>query len=109
MFFPSELSTENQSFQQWAIHLKLGHLETHTRSQTPHFMSHPMDMTWILQHQVYFLAKWHIHVISMSYLFSKKIYLDIPGISRIKKIAFGIYLVYLFMSYAMPIRVLSMS
>ena len=26
------------------------HLETHTRSQTPHFM----DMTWILQHQVYF-------------------------------------------------------
>ena len=42
------------------------HLETHTRSQTPHFMSYPMDMTWILQHQVYFLAKCHIHVISMS-------------------------------------------
>ena len=44
------------------------HLETHTRSQTPHFMSYPMDMTWIL----YFLAKCHIHVISMSYLFFKK-------------------------------------
>ena len=38
------------------------HLETHTRSQTPHFMSYPMDMTWKLQHQVYFLAKCHIHV-----------------------------------------------
>ena len=48
------------------------HLETHTRSQTPHFMSYPMDMIWILQHQVYFLAKCHIHVISMSYLFFKK-------------------------------------
>ena len=48
------------------------HLETHTRSQTPHFMSYPMDMTWILQHQVYFLAKCHIHVISMLYLFFKK-------------------------------------
>ena len=48
------------------------HLETHTRSQTPQFMSYPMDMTWILQYQVYFLAKCHIHVISMSYLFFKK-------------------------------------
>ena len=33
---------------------------------------YPMDMTWILQHQVYFLAKCHVHVISMSYLFFKK-------------------------------------
>ena len=58
------------------------HLETHTRSvaQTPHFIinfyvvshGYVMDMTWILQHQVYFLAKCHIHVISMSYLFFKK-------------------------------------
>ena len=52
--------------------VQVAHLETHTRSQTPHFMSYPMDMTWILQHQVYFLAKCHIHVISMSYLFFKK-------------------------------------
>ena len=38
----------------------------------PPFYVYPMDMTWILQHQVYFLAKCHIHVISMSYLFFKK-------------------------------------
>ena len=44
------------------------HLETHTRSQTPHFMSYPMDMTT----SGIFLAKCHIHVISMSYLFFKK-------------------------------------
>ena len=36
------------------------HLETHTRSQTPHFIPYPMDMTWILQHQVYFLANYAI-------------------------------------------------
>ena len=44
---------------------------------------YPMDMTWILQHRVYFLAKCHIHVISnpCHIFFSKKIYLDIPGIS----------------------------
>ena len=53
----------------------LFHLEPHTRSQNPHFMSYPMDMTWILQHQVYFLAKCH-HI-----CFSKSLYLDIPGIS----------------------------
>ena len=40
--------------------------------QNPHCMSYPMDMTWILQQQVYFLAKRHIHVISMSYLLFKK-------------------------------------
>ena len=39
------------------------HLETHTR-QTPHFVSYPMDMTWILQHQVYLLSKCHIHIIT---------------------------------------------
>ena len=38
----------------------------------PPFMSYPMDMTWILQHQVYLLAKCHVRVISMSYLFLKK-------------------------------------
>ena len=61
---------------QIVIHPGLGrtgaqkHLETHTRSQNPHFMSYPMDMTWILQHQVYF---WQ-NAISMSYrrLFFKK-------------------------------------
>ena len=37
---------------------------------TKHFMSYPMDMTWILQHQLYCLAK--CHVISMTYLFFKK-------------------------------------
>ena len=44
------------------------HLETHTCSQTPHFMSYSMDMdmTRILQYQVYLLAKCHIHVITMS-------------------------------------------
>ena len=53
------------------------------------------------------------NIISMSYpfhiLFSKKIYLDVPGISYIKKNAFGIYQVYLFISYAIPIHVLSIS
>ena len=63
-------------------------------------------MTWILQHQVYLLAKCHIHVndfISMSYPFFKK---DIFGctwdILDLKK-AFGLYRLYLFMSYAIPI------
>ena len=62
------------------------HLETHTRSQTPHFMSYPMDMTWILQHRVYFLAQCHIHVISMSYLFFKKdifLAVDIPKFKKL--------------------------
>ena len=31
----------------------------------------PMDMTWILKHQICLLAKCHIHVISMSYLYFK--------------------------------------
>ena len=47
---------------------RLCHLETHNRSQTPHLMSYLMDMTWILQHQVYLLAlayPCHIHVISV--------------------------------------------
>ena len=47
-------------------------------AQTPHLMSYPMDMTWILQHQVYLLAKCHINVISMPYLFFKKDILGYP-------------------------------
>ena len=71
-------------------------LETHTRSQTPHFMSYPMDMTWILQHQVYFLA----NVISMSYpchiCFFKKRYIWIYLVySKLKKL-FLVYTWYIF-------------
>ena len=70
---------------QWAQADSVTHLETHTRSQTPHFMSYPMDMTGydmdITTSGIFF---WQ-NVISMSYpchiWFSKKIYLDIPGIS----------------------------
>ena len=73
------------------------HLETHTRSQTPHFMSYPMDMTWILRHQVYFLAKCHIHV--KRYIW---IYLVYP---KLKKL----HLVYTWYIFSWHMPCLSMS
>ena len=71
------------------------------------YESYDMDMTWILQHQVSF-GKCLIHVISMSYSIFKK---NIFGYTWyiLKKNAFGICQVYLFMSYAIPVHVLSMS
>ena len=61
-----------------------------------------MDMTWILQHQVYFLAKCHIHVISD---FQKRciwIYLVYP---KLKKL----HLVYTWYIFSCHMPCLSMS
>ena len=94
-----------------------GHLETHTRNPftplpPPHFMSYPLDMTWILPPQVYFSATCHIHVISMSYLFQKRyiwIYLVYPKLKiciwRIPGISFHV----ICHAYPCPIHVISLS
>ena len=69
----------------------------------------PMDMTWILQHQVYFLAKCHIHIISMSYLFQKRyiwIYLVYPKLKKLHLVytwyIFPCHMPCLSMSYPCP-------
>ena len=53
------------------------HLETHTRSQNPHFMSYPIhgyyNIRYIFWQNV--ISSYPCHI-----WFSKKIYLDIPGI-----------------------------
>ena len=73
-------------------------------------MSYPMDMMWTLQHQVYLLAKCHIHVKFMSHLFFKKdifgytiIYLVYPKFKKLHLVytryIFSCHMPYLSMSY----------
>ena len=86
------------------------HLETHTRSQTPHFMSYPMDMShmaWILQHQVSFgkmSDPCQIHVI---FIFQKRyiwIYQVYPKLKKLHLVyawyIFSCHMPYLSMSYS---------
>ena len=66
-----------------------------------------MDMTWILQHQVFLLATCHIHVLSMSYPFFQKryiwIYLGYPRLKNLHLVytryIFSCHMPYLSMSY----------
>ena len=97
----------------WRRGVSPAHLETHTRSQTPRFLSYPMDMTWILQHQVYFLAKCHIHVISMAYLIFKKDIFGYTWYPKLKKLHL-VYTSYISFhvichAYPCPIHVISLS